>query len=76
MMSTKMRMPCLLLAASLSLPLLVQAADDPAVAQLTQRLMAIQANPDAAQLAAFERLQAQQAVADLAKAKRRDQDQA
>ena len=76
MMSTKMRMPCLLLAASLSLPLMVQAADDPAVAQLTQRLMAIQANPDAAQLAAFERLQAQQAVADLAKAKRRDLDQA
>jgi outer membrane protein OmpA-like peptidoglycan-associated protein len=76
MLSTKMRMPCLLLAASLSLPLMAQAADDPAVAQLTQRLMAIQANPDAAQLAAFERLQAQQAVADLAKAKRRDLDQA
>jgi len=76
MLSTKMRFPCLLLAASLSLPLMAQAADDPAVAQLTQRLMAIQANPDAAQLAAFERLQAQQAVADLAKAKRRDLDQA
>ena len=76
MIGPRIGLPSLLLAASLGLPLLAQAAEDPAVAQLTQRLMAIQANPDAAQLGAFERLQAQQAVADLAKAKRRDQDQA
>ncbi|AHY60415.1 membrane protein [Stenotrophomonas rhizophila] len=71
-----MRASTLVLAAGLALPLLAQAAEDPAVAQLTQRLMAMQANPDASQLAAFERLQAQQAVADLDKAKRRDLDQA
>lgn len=76
MIGPRIGLPSLLLAASLGLPLLAQAAEDPAVAQLTQRLMAIQANPDAAQLGAFERLQAQQAVAELAKAKRRDQDQA
>lgn len=76
MIGPRIGLPSLLLAASLGLPLLAQAAEDPAVAQLTQRLMAIQANPDAAQLGAFERLQAQQAVAELAKAKRRDHDQA
>ena len=43
------------------------------VAQLSQRLMAIQANPDTAELGAFERMQAQQAIATLDKAKRRDQ---
>lgn len=74
--SRTLRASTLVLAAGLALPLLAQAAEDPAVAQLTQRLMAMQANPDASQLAAFERLQAQQAVADLAKAKRRDLDQA
>ncbi|WP_313241889.1 hypothetical protein [Stenotrophomonas sp.] len=66
----------LLLALSLSLPFTSLAAEDPAVAQLNQRLLTIQANPDTAELAAFQRLQAQQAVADLAKAKRRDVDQA
>lgn len=76
MKAARPRLPVLLLAASLALPLLAHAAEDPAVAQLSQRLMAIQANPDASQLAAFERLQAQQAVAELAKAKRRDLDQA
>lgn len=74
--SRTLRASTLVLAAGLALPLLAQAAEDPAVAQLTQRLMAMQANPDASQLAAFERLQAQQAVADLDKAKRRDLDQA
>ncbi len=44
------------------------------VAQLSQRLMAIQANPDTAELGAFERMQAQQAIATLDKAKRRDQE--
>lgn len=36
--------------------------------------MAIQANPDTAELGAFERMQAQQAIAILDKAKRRDQE--
>lgn len=76
MKTTALRACRLLLALSLALPGLAAAAEDPAVAQLSHRLMTIQANPDAAELAAFERLQAQQAVAELAKAKRRDQDQA
>ena len=66
----------LLLTAGLAMPLLATAAEDPAVAQLTQRLMSIQANPATAELAAYERLQAQQAVAALANSKRRDLDQA
>ncbi|MGH8088102.1 MAG: hypothetical protein ACREPC_07530, partial [Stenotrophomonas sp.] len=76
MKTTALRLSPLLLAAGLALAPLAGAAEDPAVAQLTQRLMAIQANPDTTELAAYERLQAQQAVAELAKAKRRDQDQA
>ena len=62
------------LAALLTLPTLALAADNPMVAQLSQRLMAIQANPDTAELGAFERMQAQQAIATLDKAKRRDQE--
>ncbi|QGL87247.1 hypothetical protein FEO91_02500 [Stenotrophomonas maltophilia] len=62
------------LAALLALPTLAVAADNPMVAQLSQRLMAIQANPDTAELGAFERMQAQQAIATLDKAKRRDQE--
>ena len=53
------------LAALLALPTLAVAADNPMVAQLSQRLMAIQANPDTAELGAFERMQAQQAIATL-----------
>ena len=76
-MKTALRTPAaLLLAAGLALPLLVAAAEDPAVAQLNQRLLAIQANATTSELAPYERLQAQQAVAELAKAKRRDLDQA
>ncbi|MDV3469698.1 hypothetical protein RZA67_13320 [Stenotrophomonas sp. C3(2023)] len=70
-----MRAPTLILLAGLAaLPLLAVAADDPAVAQLNQRLSALQFNPDTAEMAAFERVQAQQAVAALEKAKRRDQE--
>lgn len=58
----------------LAAPMLAMAADDPAVLQLTQRLMAISANPDTAELGAFERMQAQQAITTLDKAKRRDQE--
>lgn len=46
------------------------AADNPVVAQLGQRLIALQANPEYAELGAFERLQAQQAIAELADARR------
>jgi len=76
MKAAALRIPPLLLAIGLALSPLAGAAEDPAVAQLTQRLMAIQANPDASELAAYERLQAQQAIAALANAKRRDLDQA
>jgi len=64
----------LLAAALLASPVLVMAADDPAVAQLSQRLMAISGTPDTADMAAFERLQAQQAINTLQNAKRRDQE--
>ncbi len=64
------RLPALLLALSIALPGMVLAADNPVVAQLNQRLIALQANPDSAELAAFERLQAQQAIAELAGARR------
>ncbi|QNR97794.1 OmpA family protein [Stenotrophomonas sp. 169] len=63
-----------LAAGLLTLPLLAVAADDPAVLQLNQRLMAISANPDTANLGAFERMQAQQAISTLDSAKRRDQE--
>jgi len=63
-----------LLAGALAAPALAVAADDPTVAQLGQRLLAIQANPDTTELAAYERLQAQQAIATLDNAKRRDKD--
>lgn len=63
-----------LAAGLLALPLLAVAADDPLVLQLNQRLMAISANPDTANLGAFERMQAQQAVGTFSNAKRRDQE--
>ena len=66
----------LFVASVLALPLLAVAAEDPAVAVLNQRLIALQADMRTADVAAFERLQAQQAVAVLAKAKRKDIEQA
>lgn len=63
-----------LAAGLLALPLLAVAADDPMVMQLNQRLMAISANPDTANLGAFERMQAQQAISTFSNAKRRDQE--
>lgn len=65
-----------MVAALLLSPALAQAAEDPAVAVLNQRLIALQANPQTADAAAYERLQAQQAVAVLAAAKRKDLDEA
>ncbi|MCD7099180.1 OmpA family protein [Stenotrophomonas sp. MMGLT7] len=71
----KFRHACLLVALAAS-PAIALAADDPAVAQLTQRLGALQADPQTADAARYERLQAQQAIATLAQAKRRDLDNA
>lgn len=70
-----MRARSIILAAGLfALPLLATAAEDPAVLPLNQRLMALSANPDTAELAAFERMQAQQAIAALGNARRRDRE--
>lgn len=49
------------------------AADNPDVLRLNQRLQALQSDPRFAEAATFERLQAQQAVATLAQAKRKQQ---
>lgn len=65
-----------MIATLLALPLTAMAAEDPAVAVLNQRLTALQADMQLADVARFEKLQAQQAVAALAKAKRRDLDNA
>lgn len=46
------------------------AAENPAVMQLNQRLTALKSDPQYAELGAFERLQAQQAIAELADARR------
>ncbi len=67
----------LLVAGLLAVPMLaVAASEDPAVAMLNQRLVALQADMRTADLAALERLQAQQAIAVLAKARRKELDQA
>ncbi|MCL7714885.1 hypothetical protein [Stenotrophomonas mori] len=70
-----MRLHAYALAGLLALPSLAAAADDPAVAGLNQRLVALQADMRTTDLAILERLQAQQAVTDLAKGKRRELDQ-
>ncbi len=49
---------------------------DPRVLALGQRLKALQADPQTADVARYERLEAQQAIDALADAKRRDQDNA
>ena len=46
------------------------AAENPVVVQLNQRLAALQADPDLAELAAYEKLQAQHAVTAFSKARR------
>lgn len=46
------------------------AAENPVVVQLNQRLAALQADPDLAELASYEKLQAQHAVAAFDKARR------
>lgn len=52
------------------------AAENPIITQLNQRLRALQSDPQYAELAAFERLQAQQAIADFADARRSQRERA
>ena len=62
-----------ILAGLLGLALATQAAlaaENPVVVQLIQRLAALQADPDLAELAAYEKLQAQHAVTAFSKARR------
>ncbi|MET0718192.1 MAG: hypothetical protein ABWY34_07300, partial [Pseudoxanthomonas sp.] len=63
---------CALLLASM--PAL--AADRPEVVALNQRLATLQSDPQLAEFAAYEKLQAQQAVAVLAKARGKQRDSA
>ncbi|WP_349656037.1 hypothetical protein [Xanthomonas sp. 10-10] len=59
-----------------TLPSLAMAAkDDPQADALNRRLAALQNDPQTSDLARYERLQAQQTVAALAEAKRRDRDE-
>ena len=71
-----MRIRNLMVAGLLAVPLLAVAAEDPAVGALSHRLMVLQADMATADVASFEKLQAQQAIAALAKAKRKELDDA
>lgn len=71
-----MRIRNLMVAGLLAMPLLALAAEDPAVGALSHRLMVLQADMATADVASFEKLQAQQAIAALAKAKRKELDDA
>lgn len=51
-------------------------AENPVVVQLNQRLAALQSDPELLELAAYEKLQAQQAIVALDKARRRDRETA
>lgn len=63
-----------MLAGLLSLPLVAVAAEDPALAALNQRLVSLRASLPSPELAAYERLQAEQAIAAASTAKRKDQE--
>ncbi|KRG69371.1 membrane protein [Stenotrophomonas terrae] len=67
-----MRIRNLVVVGLLAMPMLALAAEDPAVGALNQRLLVLQADMATADVAPFEKLQAQQAIAALAKAKRKD----
>lgn len=67
-----MRIRNLVVVGLLAMPMLALAAEDPAVGALNQRLLTLQADMATADVAPFEKLQAQQAIAALAKAKRKD----
>ena len=64
-----MRLPSIALAALLLAAPLAHAADDPEVPGLAQRLQALDADPATTSVAAFERLQARQAVQALGEAR-------
>lgn len=68
-------MKTLVLTALLALPLLAS-AQDAQIAALSQRIAALEADPQSAPLAAYERLQARQAIDALAQARSRDRDTA
>ena len=61
-----MRIRNLVVVGLLAMPLTALAAEDPAVAALSHRLMVLQADMATADVASFEKLQAQQAIAALA----------
>jgi len=72
-----MRTRTLSLALLALLPLAALAKDDsPQVVALRQRLSALNLDPQAADLARYERLQAEQAIAQLAEARRKELEQA
>lgn len=58
----------------LAAPLLAVAKDDPEVLALQSRLSALQGNPETGAVARYEQLQAQQAIAAFADARRRDRE--
>jgi len=64
------RIALLTIALALATPAFAAQQDNPELTRLTQRLRALDANPDHAGLAALERLQAQQAVDAIGKARR------
>lgn len=67
------------LAAALSLAALGAAAapaEDPQIGRLAQRLTVLEANPDSAQVASFERYRARQAIDAARQARSRDRDEA
>lgn len=66
----------LAVALGLSLPLSTIAADNPVAVSLEQRLQALQANPVTLGQAPLERMQAEQAIAALVEARKRDRDHA
>ncbi|HEY9254697.1 MAG TPA: hypothetical protein VIP30_09185 [Stenotrophomonas sp.] len=71
------RTHALALALLVALPWSAQAKDElPQVTALRQRLAALQVQPESADLARYERFQAEQAVAAVAEAKRKEQEQA
>ncbi|PPV08744.1 hypothetical protein XBLMG947_0006 [Xanthomonas bromi] len=65
---------CVLSLATLP-PLAIAAKNDPQADALNRRLAMLQSDPQTSDLARYERLQAQQIVAALAEAKRRDRDE-
>jgi len=72
-----LRTRALFLVLLVAVPYLASAKDDPPqVVALRQRLAALQADPQAAESARYERLQAEQAVNAIAEAKRKEQEQA